>query len=150
VDYIENIFKNVNMKRLRSRMSVTVTQDRLRRLVDSGLRGVCRPTERISELRRRAKEADVLTITRLEQMFFGLADKTRLMILGLLTREELCECEVTSALGLTQPTASHHLNILERSGLVSTRREGKWVFYSVVPTTKVLLAKGSALVKGAA
>lgn len=132
-----------------SGMSVRVTQDRLRRLVDSGLRGTCRPAERISELRRKAKELDVLTVSRMEQVFFGLADKTRLMILGLLAREELCECEVTSALGLTQPTASHHLNILERSGLVSTRREGKWVFYSPVLTTKVLLSSGSALVKGA-
>jgi len=132
------------------RMSVTVTQDRLRRLVDSGLRGECRPTERISQLRRKAKEVDLLTIARLEQLFFGLADKTRLMILGLLARDELCECEVTSALGLTQPTTSHHLNILERSGLVTSRREGKWVFYRTVPTTKILLTKGSALVKGAA
>jgi len=130
-------------------MSAAVTQDRVRRLVDSGLRGACRPTERISQLRKRAKETDALTITRLEQLFFGLADKTRLMILGLLATEELSECEVTSALGLTQPTTSHHLNILERSSLVTIRREGKWVFYRVVPTTKVLLGKGSALVKGA-
>ncbi len=129
-------------------MSVTVTQDRLRRLVDSGLRGTCRPDERISELRRKAKEVDVPTIARLEQVFFGLADKTRLMILGLLAGEELCECEVSSALGLTQPTASHHLNILERSGLVSTRRDGKWVFYRIAPATRFLLTKGSALVKG--
>ena len=118
-----------------------MTQNRLRRLVGSGLRGACRPNERISELRSRAKEVDVPTIGRLEQVFFGLADKSRLMILELLAKEELCECEVSSALGLTQPTASHHLNILERSGLVSTRRDGKWVFYRISSKVAALLNK---------
>ncbi len=92
---------------------------------------------------------DVLTVARMEQVFFGLADKTRLMILELLAKEELCSCEITAALDLTEPTTSHHLGILERPGLVVSRREGKWVFYRLAPTTKVLLTKGSALVKGA-
>jgi ArsR family transcriptional regulator len=35
------------------------------------------------------------------------------------------------ALDLTQPTASHHLGILENAGLVKDRKEGKWVFYSL-------------------
>jgi ArsR family transcriptional regulator len=84
----------------------------------------------------------------MEQVFFGLADKTRLMMLELLAKEELCSCEITAALDLTEPTTSHHLGILERTGLVASRREGKWVFYRVVPTTRLLLTKGSAMVKG--
>ncbi len=130
-------------------MSIVVTEDRLRRLVGSGLRGRCRTGERLSELKGRAREVDILTVARMEQVFFGLADRNRLMMLELLTKEELCSCEITAALGLTEPTTSHHLGILERSGLVASRREGKWVFYRVVPTTKALLTKGSALVKGA-
>jgi DNA-binding transcriptional ArsR family regulator len=38
------------------------------------------------------------------------------------------------ALGLTQPTASHHLGILENAGLAKDRKEGKWVFYSLANT----------------
>jgi DNA-binding transcriptional ArsR family regulator len=132
-------------------LSVAVTQDRLKRLVDSGLRGTCRPSERLAQLKRKTSEIDDLGIRRLEQIFFGLADKTRLMILELLTDEELCSCEIMAALNLTEPTTSHHLGILERSGLVASRREGKWIFYELAdPNVKALLAKGSALVKRAA
>ncbi len=62
----------------------------------------------------------------------GLANQTRLMMLGLLSVREMCVCELTVALELTQPTASHHLNILQNVGLIQDRKEGKWVFYSVV------------------
>jgi len=132
-------------------LSVVLTQDRLKRLVDSGIRGVCRPSERLSQLRKKAGGIDNLRIKRLEQTFFGLADKTRLMILELLAGEELCSCEVMAALKLTEPTTSHHLGILERAGLVAPRREGKWVFYKLAnPNVKALLTKGSALVEEAA
>ena len=130
-------------------MSVTVTEDRLRRLVDSGLRGSCRPSERVSQLKKRAKEIDDLALRRLKEVFSGLADETRLKILRLLAREELCACELMAALDLTQPTTSHHLGILERSGLVVSRREGKWVFYRLAdPKVESMLAKGFALLKG--
>jgi DNA-binding transcriptional ArsR family regulator len=125
-----------------------MTEDRLRRLVDSGLRGSCRPSERISQLRKRARQADELMLKRMEAVFFGLADNTRLKIVNLLAKEELCACEVMAALDLTQPTASHHLGILERSRLVSSRREGKWVFYRLSDLTVAeLLAKSLSLVK---
>ena len=129
-------------------MSVAITEDRLKRLVDSGLRGSCRPNERVSQLRKRVKQADDLTLRRLEGVFFGLADSTRLRILKLLAKEELCACEVMAALDLTQPTASHHLGILERSRLVLSRREGKWVFYRLSgPKVRDMLAKSLSLVK---
>jgi len=54
-----------------------------------------------------------------------------LRILGLLSSREMCVCEVMVALNLTQPTASHHLRILENVGLVKDRKEGKWVYYSI-------------------
>jgi ArsR family transcriptional regulator len=115
------------------------------------LRGLCRPSERLSHLRKKASGIDNLRIKRLEQAFFGLADNTRLMILELLTDEELCSCEIMAALELTEPTTSHHLGILERAGLVTPRRGGKWVFYKLAnPNVKALLTKGTALVKGAA
>lgn len=130
-------------------MSVAVTQDRLKRLVDSGLRGMCRASQRLLQLKKKANKVDSLRIRRLEQVFFGLADQTRLMILQLLADEELCSCEIMAALDLTEPTTSHHLGILERSGLIASRRDGKWVFYQLASTNvKTLLAKGSAVVRG--
>ena len=64
------------------------------------------------------------------KLFKALADETRLRILKLLEVREMCVCEIMVALALTQPTASHHLGILENVGLVRGRKEGKWVFYS--------------------
>jgi ArsR family transcriptional regulator len=64
-------------------------------------------------------------------------------MLRLIADEELCSCEVMAALELTQPTTSHHLGILERAGVLSTRRDGKWVFYKVTNSkVKNLLVKG--------
>jgi len=130
-------------------MSVAMTEDRLKRLVESGLRGSCRPSERVSQLKKKAKELDELELSRLEHVFSGLADKTRLKILSLLANEELCACELMAALDLTQPTASHHLGILERSGVVASRREGKWVFFRLAdPKVESLLSKGSQVAQG--
>ena len=124
-------------------MSVEIVEDRLKRLVESGLRGSCRPAERIQQLRKRLQAVDESGLRRMEDLFSGLGDRTRLKILKLIAREELCSCEVMATLELTQPTASHHLGILERAGLVSARREGKWVFYKIAdPRVEILLSKG--------
>ena len=65
------------------------------------------------------------------RLFKALADTTRLRIMMLLDVREMCVCEIMVALGLTQPTTSHHLGLLEAVDLVKDRREGKWVFYSL-------------------
>ena len=61
-----------------------------------------------------------------------LADQTRLRSLMLLHREgELCVCELTHALGLSQPKISRHLATLREAGIVQGRREGIWIYYSI-------------------
>ena len=109
---------------------------RLARLVRSG---IC-PAEDVSdyavELKQLVSEiADEDEIKRQSRLFKALADVTRLKILMLLDIREMCVCELMVALGLTQPTASHHLGILESAGLVKDRHEGKWVFYSLKDKT---------------
>jgi len=79
----------------------------------------------------------------MEDLFAALGDATRLKMLEVIADEELCSCEVMAALELTQPTTSHHLGILERSGVLSSRRNGKWVFYRIANSqVKNLIAKG--------
>jgi len=63
--------------------------------------------------------------------FKALADENRVRILKLLKLREMCVCEIMVALNLTQPTASHHLGILEKEGVVEKRKEGRWVFYAI-------------------
>lgn len=62
--------------------------------------------------------------------FKSLADDTRLRMLLLICREqELCVCELTAALQLSQPKVSRHLAQLRKVGLLLDRRQGQWVYY---------------------
>lgn len=67
----------------------------------------------------------------LEEAFKALADRTRLRILALLGKNEVCVCHIHDSLGLPQPTVSRHLAYLRRSGLVKARRDGVWMHYRV-------------------
>ncbi|MGX5174867.1 metalloregulator ArsR/SmtB family transcription factor [Aliikangiella sp. IMCC44653] len=61
-----------------------------------------------------------------------LADETRLKCLLLICHQtELCVCELMTALNLSQPKVSRHLAQLRQHGLVSGKRQGQWVFYSI-------------------
>ncbi|MBM4429974.1 MAG: winged helix-turn-helix transcriptional regulator [Chloroflexi bacterium] len=60
-----------------------------------------------------------------------LADEQRLRILHFLTSGERCVCEITQALGISQPLASYHLGLLREGGLVRDRRDGQWIYYSL-------------------
>ena len=113
------------------KLSKTIAQARVTRLVNLGLADTsCTPSERIIELKSRISE-DGATYRELEEFFAALGDATRLKMLKLIADEELCSCEVMAALELTQPTTSHHLGILERAGLLTSKRNGKWVFYKI-------------------
>jgi len=75
--------------------------------------------------------ASTLDVRPLSQLFRALGDETRLRIVALLAHGELCVCHVEKALELSQPTVSRHLGVLRAAGVVDTRREGTWVYYSI-------------------
>lgn len=66
-----------------------------------------------------------------EQLFRALADRTRLRLLNLIGGQELCVCYFVEVLQTSQPKISRHLAYLRRTGLVSARREGKWMHYRI-------------------
>ena len=66
-----------------------------------------------------------------ELLFKALADRTRLRLLNLMGDGEVCVCFFVEVLGTNQPKISRHLAYLRRAGLVSARKEGKWVHYRV-------------------
>lgn len=105
---------------------------RLERLLRSGICPAEDVSKYASELRQLVHDiTDENTVKTQSRLFKALADTTRLKIMMLLDIREMCVCEIMVALDLTQPTASHHLGILEAVDLVEDRREGRWVFYSL-------------------
>jgi len=70
-------------------------------------------------------------------LFKLLADETRLTILLLIyIHQELCVCELTHVLELSQPKISRHLAMLRNAGVLSSRRSGKWVHYSLTDSSQ--------------
>jgi ArsR family transcriptional regulator len=80
---------------------------------------------------KRTRSRQRAAIDELEIAFKALADRTRLRILALLGKNEVCVCHIHDSLGLPQPTVSRHLAYLRRSGLVDVRRDGVWMHYQV-------------------
>ena len=113
-------------------MAISKIDKRLQRLTESGICSCETASEYADELRELAdKKLSLENSKAKSKLFKALAGAIRLRILGLLSSREMCVCEVMVALDLTQPTASHHLRILENVGLVKDRKEGQWVFYSI-------------------
>jgi DNA-binding transcriptional ArsR family regulator len=67
----------------------------------------------------------------LETMFLALSDKTRLRLLTLMAGGEVSVGYLADQLGESQPKISRHLAYLRGAGLVSTRRDGKWIYYGI-------------------
>jgi ArsR family transcriptional regulator, arsenate/arsenite/antimonite-responsive transcriptional repressor len=70
---------------------------------------------------------------RVDVMFRAFSDSTRLRILNLLKPGELCVCELVRVLDLPQPKVSRHLAYLRKAGLVSGRKDGLWMYYTLAP-----------------
>lgn len=85
--------------------------------------------------------ANALDVRPLTRLFRALGDETRRRIVALLSHGELCVCHLESALDLNQSTASRHLGILKSAGIVDSRREGTWVYYSIIEQDHATVAK---------
>ncbi len=110
----------------------------LERLVSSGKCNCVNVKEYTAQLRRLAEgDANPIDAKKRGKFYKALGDETRQRMLSLLKSREMCVCELITALSMTQPTTSHHLRILEEADLVKSRKEGKWVFYSLTNPTLV-------------
>lgn len=65
-------------------------------------------------------------------LFKALADRTRLRLINLIGEDEVCVCFFVEVLKTNQPKISRHLAYLRRAGVVSARRDGKWIHYRIV------------------
>jgi ArsR family transcriptional regulator, arsenate/arsenite/antimonite-responsive transcriptional repressor len=74
---------------------------------------------------------------RLADLFHALSDPTRLRILAALKNGEQCVCNLTGLLVAQQSRLSFHMKTLKDAGLVTDRREGRWIHYSLVPEAVV-------------
>ena len=72
-----------------------------------------------------------LDTDRAARLFHALSDETRLSILKRLRHGERCVCELTDALDAAQSRLSFHLRVLKEAGLVTDRREGRWMYYTL-------------------
>lgn len=73
-----------------------------------------------------------IDLDHMERFYMALADKTRLRLLNLMRKNEVCVCFFTEVLGDSQPKISRHLAYLRNAGLVEARRDGKWMHYRIV------------------
>ena len=82
---------------------------------------------------KRAQQAmlEGLTATHLADIFKALADPTRVRIISILAKTELCVCDLAATLGMTQSAVSHQLRLMRQMRLVKNRKKGRLVYYSL-------------------
>jgi len=71
------------------------------------------------------------TYAKCAELFKALSDVNRLLIMEMLCKGELCACKILEKFNISQPTLSHHMKILCDCGIVTKRKEGKWMHYSI-------------------
>jgi ArsR family transcriptional regulator len=70
----------------------------------------------------------------------AFADPSRVRIVLALREKELCVCELCDALRMRQSTLSTHLQVIRKAGLVSARKQGKWMYYAIAPAANQLVS----------
>lgn len=85
--------------------------------------------------------------SKLARVFKALGDPTRVKLLSMIVASatgEMCVCDLTGPVGLSQPTVSHHMKLLVEAGLVIREQRGRWAYYQ--PTIGTLADATRALV----
>ena len=82
------------------------------------------------------------------ELFRALSDETRMRIMVLLSEGERCVCQIETALEISQTKVSRHLTVLRQAGLVKTRRDGVWMYYSLSSPENCLEEKIFSCFKG--
>ena len=81
----------------------------------------------------------------LASVFAALADPVRLRLLSLIAEAgEVCSCDLLEPLGKSQPTVSHHTKALAEAGLIRGEKQGRWVWWSLVPERVAALREALA------
>jgi DNA-binding transcriptional ArsR family regulator len=107
--------------------------------------GICQPSDIIQakvEAEKLASPENAVKIRRAEKILGAIGESNRIKILLLLSEREMCVCELESALGLPQPTVSHHLGLLEQADLLQRSKRERWVFYKVRDSPALDLLRG--------
>ena len=113
-------------------MQEIIAAERLSELLETHFCDAENPQEHESLLKEIADEyLGGFDFERRSRLYAALADKNRLNILQLLTFREMCMCELTAALNITQPNMTYHVKKLEGASLVQREKRGKWVYCSL-------------------
>ncbi len=115
-----------------------IETERLERLIESGECPSKSSEVYAKELKALNDQLDKEVPEKLLQLFNALSDHKRLKIVKLLLSRKLCVCEFTEVLEVSQSTVSHHLSLLENSGLIKGFKKGKWTFYELVKPDHVV------------
>ena len=76
-------------------------------------------------------------MTDIANVLKALSDETRLRIINILYEKELCVCDITETLNITQTKASRHLGYLKNAGIVMDRKQAQWVYYSLLESDEI-------------
>lgn len=77
------------------------------------------------------KDDNIMNINDKERIFKALGDKNRLMIMDLISKDELSAGKILEQVNMGQSTLSHHMKILCDSGIVNARKDSRWVYYTI-------------------
>ncbi len=149
---IDNIFKlagnTIIMARPDSGGAVEKLNGSVKRLIDSGSCSYKHVNKFLSEAKGLSSPETAKMIRNTERLFSMMGDSNRIKMLALLSKEEMCVCEIQQALGLPQPTVSHHLALLEQFDLVEREKKGRWAFYRAKSSSLILKCLSSMIDPG--